>query len=107
MEFQRRPAPVTEEYRANVADTLTVSEVTRFGLFHTTGTFDVVGLGEKKDPDNTTPMWALNLLRFTPTENRIRTRRDGFLLVCNGRSARDIGDEAEPDIIKRHGNSKS
>ncbi len=104
MEFQKGPTPVSPEYRAGVANTLKVSRVTASGLFDATGSFDVVRLGEKTDIYNTTPMWALNLLKFTYGEDGVRTRRDGFLFVYHERMTRGRREKIEPIHIIDPGN---
>lgn len=84
MEFLKRPLPAPDSYRKRVAGVLRGSRVTISGYFDNLGVFDVVGVGEETDYFNTTPMWAQNLLLFTPGQDKVRATRDGFLHVYRG-----------------------
>lgn len=96
MEFLKGPLPVSDIYRERVAEVLRGSRVTNSGYFNGLGVFNVVRLGEQTELFNTTPMWALNLLRFTSGQDGVRTTRDGFLHVYNGRMPRSRGGIIEP-----------
>ncbi len=104
MEFEKGPVPVTQGYRAEVANRLRVARVAASGLFDTTGTFDIVNLGEKTTTSNTTPMWALNLLKFTYAEDGVWATKDGFLFVYHGRMTRSCRDRIEPVHVIDPGN---
>lgn len=96
MEFDKGPLPVSDSYRKRVAGVLEWSRVTVSRFFDESGVFEVVRFGEETELDNTTPMWALNLLRFTSGQDGVRTTRDGFLHVYHGRMPRLRGGIIEP-----------
>lgn len=96
MEFDKGPLPVSDIYRERVAEVLRGSRVAVSGYFDESGVFDVVRLEEKTDLFNTTPMWALNLLRFTSDQDRVRATRDGFLRVYPERMSGLRGDRIKP-----------
>lgn len=96
MEFQKGPIPVTEAYRKYVAQILSGSRVAGSGYFSSSGNFDIVRLGEKTEIYNTSPMWALNLLRFTEAEHGVWATREGLLQVFGNRMRRRVGERIEP-----------
>ncbi|MDD5147023.1 MAG: hypothetical protein PHV63_00530 [Candidatus Daviesbacteria bacterium] len=84
-EFNRGSQPVSPEHQKSVERLISFSKVANEGCFDEYGMFGLVPTNRPTTLENRRKYWALDLLGFSPAEDRLWVREGDLMIVFGGR----------------------